>query len=194
MVGESKRKYDKVADQMASALARPLVPDRRAGGVSIAGPPGNQWLPFSASLMSDEEPMHQLQNRTYAGEPGETVSVQTDVAGGGAVTVVVDGVELGEDPTFTLKANPGDETHMRIALFGANGDSCVVRIDQVDGGTDGDLLLVQSLDPAPIHLYRFIVTPATAMAALEAARLSRGVNRGAATAKSARKRTSRRKK
>ena len=66
--------------------------------------------------------MHSLENRTYAGAPGETVVVETEVEGGGAVTIVIDGVEVGEDPTFNLKPNPGDEIHMRVALFGAVGD------------------------------------------------------------------------
>ena len=118
--------------------------------------------------------MQSLENRTYAGAPGESVTVETEVEGGGAVTVVIDGVEVDEDPTFTLKMNPGDETHLRVALFGAVGDSCVVRISEVDGGSDGDLLLCQSLDPAPIHRYRFIVTHANAVAALESAARSRG--------------------
>jgi hypothetical protein len=118
--------------------------------------------------------MQLLENRTYAGAPGETVRVESDVEGGGAVTVVIDGIEVSEDPTFTLKATPGEETHMRIALFGAAGDACVVHISEVDGGSDGDLLLCQSLDPAPIHRYRFIVTPAAAVASLERAVRSRG--------------------
>jgi hypothetical protein len=136
--------------------------------------------------------MHQLQNRTYAGAPGEMVAVETEVAGGGDVTVVVDGVEVNDDPSFPLKPNPGDETHMRVSLIGANGDSCVVRISEVDGGTDGDLLLVQSLDPAPIHTYRFIVAPATAMAALDETRRSRAIAQPAAARKSPTKPRSRR--
>ena len=118
--------------------------------------------------------MHLLENRTYAGAPGETVVVETDVEGGGAVTIVIDGAEVDEDPTFNLKPNPGDEIHMRVALFGAVGDACVVRIREVDGGSDGDLLLCQSLDPAPIHRYRFIVTPASAVSSLASATRSRG--------------------
>ena len=137
--------------------------------------------------------MKLLQSRTYAGVPGETVRVDTEVDGGGAVTVVVDGVEVEQDPTFALKQNPGDETHMRIALFGAIGESCVVRIRVVDGSSDGDLLLCQTLDPAPIHLYRFIVTPASAIAALDRAARSRGAV-SAAPAKRAAKKAGRRKK
>lgn len=136
--------------------------------------------------------MHLLENRTYAGAPGETVIVETEVEGGGAITVFIDGVDVGEDPTFTLKPNPGDETHMRIALFGAIGESCVVRISVVDGGSDGDLLLCQSLDPAPIHLYRFINTPARAVAALERAARSRGGARAPARVRQRGRRKSRR--
>ena len=117
--------------------------------------------------------MHLLQSRVYAGAPGETVTVTTDVEGSGAVTAFVDGQQVEEDPTFTITGNPGDETHMRISLFGAVGESCVVSISAVDGGRDGDLLLCQTLDPAPSHLYRFIVTPPSALAALESVRLSR---------------------
>jgi hypothetical protein len=111
--------------------------------------------------------MHRLQNRVYAGSPGETVTVRTTVQEGGAVTVVIDGINSDQNPTFSLKPNPGDETHMRVALLGAVGESCVVSISEVDGGSDGDLLLCQSLDPAPIHLYRFIVTSARAMRTLQ---------------------------
>jgi hypothetical protein len=111
-----------------------------------------------------------LDKRTYAGVAGETVTVSTDVAGGGAVTVMIDGAPTAEDPVFALKSNPGDETHMSILLVGAVGDSCVVNISEVNGASDGDLLLCQSLDPAPIHRYRFIVVAPAAIRALEAAR------------------------
>jgi hypothetical protein len=117
--------------------------------------------------------MQRLENRTYAGAPGETVKVETEVEGSGAVTVLVDGLEADEDPTFNLKLVPGDETHMHIALVGAVGESCVVRISDVAGGSDADLLLCQTLDPAPVHRYRFIVTPASAVAALQNAARSR---------------------
>ena len=136
--------------------------------------------------------MQLLENRTYAGAPGETVTMETEIEGGGSVTVVIDGVEVEEDPTFTLKLNPGDETHVRIALFGAVGDSCVVRISEVDGGTDGDLLLCQILDPAPIHRYRFIVAPARAMAALRSVARSPGGAGGAAKRQRGRKGSTRR--
>ena len=124
--------------------------------------------------------MQLLDTRTYAGVPGETVTVSTDVAGSGAVTVMIDGATVGEDPTFVFKANPGDETHMSIVLVGAVGDSCVVGISEVNGASDGDLLLCQSLDPAPIHRYRFIVVAAAAVAALERATQPVGAARLAA--------------
>lgn len=135
--------------------------------------------------------MHRLQHRVYAGSPGEAVTVRTTVQGGGAVTVVIDGVTSDQNPTFPFKPNPGDETHMRVALVGAVGESCVVSITEVDGGSDGDLLLCQSLDPAPIHLYRFIVTSARAMRTLENVVRARTEERPAA---SSRKRGSSRRK
>ena len=124
--------------------------------------------------------MRLLDTRTYAGVPGETVSVSTDVAGGGAVTVMIDGAPANEDPVFPLKANAGDETHMSIVLVGAVGESCVVGISEVNGASDGDLLLCQSLDPAPIHRYRFIVVAPAAVAALERAAQPVGAARLAA--------------
>ena len=152
-------------------------------------------LPILASRLSiPRSVMHLLENRTYAGAPGETVVVETEVEGGGAVTIVIDGVQVDEDPTFNLKPNPGDEIHMRVALFGAVGESCVVRIRNVDGGSDGDLLLCQSLDPAPIHRYRFIVTPASAVSALAGAARSRGAGPTTRGKQRKRKVTSRRKK
>lgn len=124
--------------------------------------------------------MHLLESRVYAGAPGETVTVTTAVEGGGAVTVFVDGQEVDQDPAFPIRGNAGDETHMRISLFGAVGESCVVTISEVDGGSDGDLLLCQTLDPAPSHLYRFIVASGSALRRLEGAR---STQRGAAEGK-----------
>jgi hypothetical protein len=116
--------------------------------------------------------MHRLEHRTYAGAPGETVTVDTDVA--------------------------GEETHLQISLIGAEGESCVVHISQVDGGSDPDLLLCQRLDPAPIHQYRFIVTAANAIASLARAARPRlasgpGVSRRAAPKPSSTKKTRTRK-
>jgi len=128
--------------------------------------------------------MRLLQPRTYAGQPHESVTVDTEVEGGGRITVLVDGVDVGEDPVFQLKSNPGDETQVRIALFGAVGESCVVQIREVNGGSDGDLLLCQISDPAPVHFYRFIVTAPRAIAALErvAASPQPGIERAAPAA------------
>src|SRR5437879_4000357 len=84
--------------------------------------------------------MHRLDLRTYAGSPGETVTVATNVQGSGSVTVELDGQDIGGQRQFQLKNNPGDQTEMRITLFGATGDSCTVGVSTVDGGTDGDLL------------------------------------------------------
>jgi len=110
--------------------------------------------------------MHRLDINTYAGEPGETVDVTTRVHGGGSVTVRVDGQDIGASRQFRLKPNAGDQTAMRITLFGATGESCVVGITRVDGGTDGDLLLCQPHDPAPVHFYTFIVAAAASLSAL----------------------------
>jgi hypothetical protein len=112
--------------------------------------------------------MHRLNINTYAGEPGETVTLTTRVEGGGAVTVRVDGQDIGVARQFHLKPNTGDQTQMRITLFGATGESCVVGISTVDGGSDGDFLLCQAHDPAPVHFYTFIVATATSLTALRA--------------------------
>jgi hypothetical protein len=117
--------------------------------------------------------MHRLDINTYAGEAGENVTVTTRVEGGGKVTVRVDGQDIGEIRQFRLKPNSGDETQMRITLFGATGESCVVGISPVDGGSDGDLLLCQPHDPAPVHFYKFIVASAASLSALRTVRSRR---------------------
>ena len=114
--------------------------------------------------------MHRLDIGTYAGGPGEMVSVTTTVEGGGQVVVSVDGADIGATRQFPLKSNAGDQTQMRIALFGATGESCVVGVSDVDGSTDGDLLVCQPHDPAPVHFYTFIVAGAASLDALRAVR------------------------
>ena len=110
--------------------------------------------------------MHRLDIGAYAGEPDEQVSLTTDVHGGGAVTVALDGQIIDPRRTFRFKSAAGEQSQLRITLFGTSGDSCVVGISPVDGGVDGDLLVCQPHDPAPVHLYRFIVVAPAAMTAL----------------------------
>jgi hypothetical protein len=106
--------------------------------------------------------MHRLQNRTYVGAPNETVTLDTQVGGSGAVNVTLDGTPLRAARQFSLKGTVGDQSALQIALFGAVGESCIVQISAVDGGSDPDLLLCQVHDPAPVHFYTFIVAqPAT---------------------------------
>ncbi len=133
----------------------------------------------SASQPGREGDMRFLESRTYAGEPGETVTIDTEVDGGGHVTLLLDGREVEADAIFQLKPNAGDETQLRIALFGAVGESCVASISEVDGGRDVDLLLCQQTDPAPVHFYRFIVTRAGAINALARATVAPASTRAA---------------
>ena len=108
--------------------------------------------------------MHRVDSRSYVGEPGETVTVTTQVDGGGQVDVVVHGENLGTGGQFTLPPTPGDHLRMQVALAGPLGASCVVTIASVDGSADADLLLCQAHDPAPVHFYNFSVGAAAVVA------------------------------
>ena len=99
--------------------------------------------------------MHRLDAGTYLGEPGETVTLTTEVDGGGQVRVTLDGQDIGDTRQFTLPADPGDRSTLRIALAGPLGATCVVTIAVVDGTTDGDFLICQPHEPAPVHTYTF---------------------------------------
>jgi hypothetical protein len=101
--------------------------------------------------------MHRLESRTYVGQPNETVSLTTQIDGGGQVGVIVDGQDLGSGRQFSLPQNPGDTIKLQISLVGPLGASCVVGIAVVDGGSDGDLLVCQAHNPAPVHFYTFSV-------------------------------------
>jgi len=114
--------------------------------------------------------MHRLGINNYVGQPGETVTLSTDVHGSGSVVVRVDGQDIGATRTFQLKSTAGAQTSLQIALFGATGDTCIVGVATVDGGTDGDLLMCQPHAPAPVHNYTFMVATAAAVASLAAVR------------------------
>jgi len=113
--------------------------------------------------------MHQLQSRTYVGQPGEVVTLGTQVDGGGQITIALDGQPLAGN-TFPLPQTAGAHSRLQVALLGPIGASCVVTIAVVDGASDGDLLLCQPHDPAPVHFYSMSVADANAITALAAVR------------------------
>jgi len=111
-----------------------------------------------------------VDSRTYEGQPGETVDVTTTVSGGGQVVVTVDGVDKGPLARFSLPPNPGDQIKWEIALMGPLGADCVVTIKVVDGGADGDFLVCQAHNPAPVHFYSASVVAVPAAVAAGATR------------------------
>ena len=123
--------------------------------------------------------MHRLESRTYVGQPNERVTVTTQLHSGGQVDVMVNGQSIGASGQFSLPATAGDRVKMQITLIGPLGASCVVGVATVDGGTDGDFLLCQTHNPAPVNFYTFSVAAAAAVRAI--------VNTKAAKAKPAKK-------
>ena len=114
--------------------------------------------------------MHRVDSRTYVGQPNEAVTLTTAVSGGGQVSVIVDGQDIGAARQFSLPAHPGDRLKFQVALTGPIGASCVVTIATVDGGTDGDFLMCQAHNPAPVNFYTCSVAAASALNAFAAAR------------------------
>lgn len=110
--------------------------------------------------------MHIIDSLTYVGQPNETVSVTTFVDDGGQIAVTLDGQSVPENTTFRLPGELGGHSVLQIALLGPDGASCAVGIATVDGGTDVDMLLVQTHVPAPVHFYRFSVAGAQNVLAL----------------------------
>jgi hypothetical protein len=108
--------------------------------------------------------MHRVDAGTYIGEPGEQTTLATELDGGGQVRVTLDNQDTGAARKFTLGANPGDRRTLRIALAGPLGATCVVTIAVVDGTTDGDFLICQPHDPAPVHTYTFDAAAKVAIA------------------------------
>jgi hypothetical protein len=125
-----------------------------------------------------------VDSRTYVGQPNERVTLTTQLSGGGQASVVVNGQDIGAARQFSLPPNPGDRVKFQVSLLGPLGASCVVGISTVDGGSDGDFLMCQAHNPAPVNFYTCSVVGATALRALAQAR---GLQPSPATSARARK-------
>jgi hypothetical protein len=117
--------------------------------------------------------MHRIESRTYVGQPSEIVTLTTQVDGGGQVSVVVDGQDIGAARQFPLPTAPGTRLKWQITLMGPQGATCVVGIATVDGASDGDFLMCQAHNPAPVNFYTSSVAAAPALEALATARRAR---------------------
>ena len=108
--------------------------------------------------------MHRISLRTYVGQPNEVVSLSTDPDAGGQVSATLDGRPIPPNSQFQLSASPGSQSSLQVSLVGPLGASCVVGLSVVDGSSDGDFLLCQTHNPAPVHFYNIGVAAATAVA------------------------------
>ncbi|HKV95246.1 MAG TPA: hypothetical protein VJW20_22060 [Candidatus Angelobacter sp.] len=110
--------------------------------------------------------MHRTAIRSYSGAPGEQVTVTATVAGSGAIKFILDGQDKGGTSplVFNLPNSPGQLSKLSVGLFGAVGDTCLVDIAVVDGGSDKDLLVAQPHDPFPVHEYNFMTLAAAQLA------------------------------
>lgn len=120
--------------------------------------------------------MHRKDFRTYTGAPGEQVTVAAAVAGSGSIKFVVDGQDKGGNSplTFDLPSSPGQNSKLSVGLFGAVGDTCLVDIAVVDGGSDKDLLVAQPHDPFPVHDYDFTALDSAQLAMASSLNKPRG--------------------
>ncbi|SRR5258708_33321819 len=110
--------------------------------------------------------MHKTGSGTYTGAPEEQVTVNATVAGSGAVRFVLDGVDRGSTSPliFNLPGSAGHSSKLSVGLFGAVGDTCLVDIAVVDGGSDKDLLVAQPHDPFPVHDFDFVTLASSQLA------------------------------
>ena len=114
--------------------------------------------------------MHRVDSRTYVGQPNEVVTLTTQVSGGGQVSVLVNGQDIGAARQFPLPPNAGDRLKFQVALMGPLGATCVLTIATVDGVSDGDFLMCQAHNPAPVNFYTCSVAAVSALKALSVAR------------------------
>ena len=127
--------------------------------------------------------MHRISSRTYVGQPNETATLTTQVDGGGQVNATLDGQSIGGNSQFPLPATPGSQSTLQIALVGPAGASCVVGISVVDGGSDGDFLLCQVHNPAPVHFYTFSVASVGSLAKFANVKAGKKIKKGTKTGK-----------
>src|SRR5687768_8584001 len=179
----------------ANRASLPTGERRGGGGESVARDRLNGWSKAIVSLQ--EGHMHRVDSRTYVGQPDEVVTLTTQVDGGGQVTVVVNGQDIGGARQFPLPSNAGQRLKFQVSLMGPLGASCVVGIFPVDGSSDGDFLMCQAHNPAPVNFYTCSVAAAPTMNALAEVTLPQP-GRAAPTRKKSsnrnRKKTSNRKK
>jgi hypothetical protein len=128
-------------------------------------------------LITAGQRMQRIGSRTYVGQPREVVTVTTQVSLGGQAAVIVNGVDMGPQARFPLPPDPGDRIKWQVALMGPLGATCVVGITVVDGGSDGDFLICQAHNPAPVHFYTGSVIEAPAMRALKGMRRTKGARK-----------------
>lgn len=116
--------------------------------------------------------MRKTDSRTYVGEPGEIVTVTTNVGGGGTASVSVDGVDMGSSARFPLPDTPGTPIKWQVVLSGPLGALCVVTIATVDldRGVDEDFLICQTHNPRPVHFYDAAVASMGAVRSLTRSR------------------------
>jgi hypothetical protein len=131
--------------------------------------------------------MHRIESRSYVGQAREVVTITTRVTGGGQAAVIVDGVDMGQQADFQLPDNLGDRIKWQIALMGPLGATCVVGIAVVDGSADGDFLICQAHNPAPVHFYTCSVIQAPEMRALRGIRRTKVATRARGRRTAARK-------
>lgn len=114
--------------------------------------------------------MHRVTSRTYVGQPSEMATLTTQVDGGGQITVTLEGQPIPANTQFPLPPTAGGHETLRILLVGPIGASCAVGIATVDGGTDGDFLMCQPHNPAPVNSYSFSAASQAGVVAFAAAK------------------------
>lgn len=107
--------------------------------------------------------MHRIGSRTYVGQPGETVIVTTRASGEAQASVFVNEMDMGPNATFQLPSDPGSRAQWAVQLSGELGETCIVSIFTVDGGSDDDFLICQAHNPSPVHTYECAVAQVSAI-------------------------------
>ncbi len=102
--------------------------------------------------------MHKIGINDYSGAPSEQVTVTATVAGSATVNFLLDGLPQGSNSpfSFNLPSAAGQSSRLSVTLVGAVGDTCIVNISVVDGGSDTDFLACRATNPFPVENYHFL--------------------------------------